>query len=494
MKDTKIYFPLFFFLLSNLSLKAQYEITSLSGDMYVAQGEEVWVRGAGGIELYGNSIIDNRGTIYITGNWKNDATTTGFVGNRPTGTLFLDGADQRILGARSTVFNNLTLAGTGVKFLDTDCANENILTLNDREFRLGTSKFTVRNPSVNAITRSVGFDDNSLSGFISARNGGYLARQMNSIDDYYFPMGDIVEGSPRYRPVIIRPSTSNSHRYGVRMANVDATTEGYNRGSKDTTICIVNPDFYHQIFRLEGSDSADVAFAFDNNADAIKQFMARWDGSMWRQIIPSVPVNTPGVLSYMNIFAWNDFSKNAFAMANKAAYANIISVNPPAPLVGIPVQFQAGPYPGQTYTWDFGDGTTYTDVTGNAVHTYTQPGIYIIKLYVRNEEGCEDVDEYKIEIPKTRRIYDPTGVTPNEDGVNDVFEIPFIGYDVARMSIFDRWGLLIREIETTTSPIIWDCKDKNGEYVPEDAYVYRIDATTPDGKVDTIVRTVTVIR
>lgn len=477
---------------SHFGIYAQYEITSLNGTFYVVQGEEVWVRGAGGIEIYGNSIFDNSGTIFITGNWKNDATTNGFVGNRPTGTLFLDGADQRILGSRSTVFNNLTLSGTGVKFLDTDGANENNLNLNDREFRLGTSKFTVRSTDVNAITRVVNFSDNSLSGFASARNGGYLARAMNSTNDYFFPMGDIVEGSPRYRPVIIRPSTSNPHTYGVRMANVDATTENYDRDSKDTTICIVNPDFYHQIFRIQGSDSADVSFAFDNNVDAVKQFMARWDGSIWRQIVPSIPSNTPGILSFMQIFSWNDFRRNAFAMANQAAHANIIAVNPTNPLVTIPVFFEAGFYNGQTYTWDFGDGTTGTGQ--NVQHVYNQPGIYEIKLTVVNEVGCEDVDFYKIEIPKIRRIYDPTGVTPNGDGVNDELVIPFVGYDAARMMIFDRWGLLIREIETKTSPIIWDCKDKNGNDVQEDAYVYRIDATTPDGQVDTIVSTVTVVR
>ncbi|GIV44387.1 MAG: hypothetical protein KatS3mg035_1510 [Bacteroidia bacterium] len=58
-------------------------------------------------------FLITRGTIYISGNWKNDAGTTGFVGNNPTGNLVLDGADQRILGNRSTVFNNLTLTGYG---------------------------------------------------------------------------------------------------------------------------------------------------------------------------------------------------------------------------------------------------------------------------------------------------------------------------------------------------------------------------------------------
>jgi len=492
MKNNKIYLAFILIAISNLSLMAQYEVTSLSGTIYVMKGEEVWVRGAGGIEIYGNSIFDNSGTIYISGNWKNDGSTNGFVGNRPTGTLFLDGSDQTILGTRSTVFNNLTLAGTGVKFLDVDCANENVLNLNDREFRLGTNKFTVRNTDVNAITRLVNFTDNSLSGFVSARNGGYLARNMNSTNDYFFPMGDIIQGSPRYRPVIIRPSTSNPHRYGVRMANVDATTENYDRDSKDTTICIVNPDFYHQIFRIQGSDPADLSFAFDNNADAIKQFMARWDGQIWRQIVPSIPANTPGILSFMNIFNWDDFKNNAFAMANEAAYANITAVNPSNPLVGIPVFFEAGFYTGQTYTWDFGDGSNGTG--RNVTHAYANPGFYTIKLTVVNEQGCEDVDFYKIEIPKIRRIYDPTGVTPNGDGVNDVFTVPIIGYDAARMIIFDRWGAVVKEIEMIGNKIEWDCTDKNGKIVQEDAYVYRIDATTPDGQVDTIVSTVTVFR
>ncbi len=492
MKNNRFYLAILVAWFSYSSVFAQYEVTSLNGTIYVSEGEEVYVRGAGGIEIYGNSIFDNRGTIFISGDWKNDANTDGFVGNRPTGKLFLDGGDQRILGNRSTVFNNLELSGSGVKFLLTDCANEDTLILNDREFRLGTNKFTVRSTNVNAIKRLVNFNENSFSGFVSARNGGYLARAMNTVDDYFFPMGDIVEGSPRYRPVIIRPNTNNPHIYGVRMANVDATTESYNRDSKDTTICIVNPDFYHQIFRVQGNDPADVAFAFDNDVDVIKQFMARWDGSIWRQIIPSVPANTPGILSYMNIIAWDDFRRNAFAMANQAAYANIVAVNPVNPLVGIPVTFEAGLHSGQTYTWNFGDGNT---ASGQSVtHTYTNPGVYTVQLTVVNEVGCEDTDVFKIEIPKTRRVYDPTGTTPNGDGINDVFTIPFIGYDAARMLIFDRWGVIVKEIETKTSPIIWDCTDKNGIPVPEDAYVYRIDATTPDGQVDTIISTVTVVR
>lgn len=40
----------------------------------------------------------------------------------------------------------------------------------------------------------------------------------------------------------------------------------------------------------------------------------------------------------------------------------------------------------KTWHWDFGDGTT--DVVQNPVHTYAQPGDYLVTLSVTNENGC----------------------------------------------------------------------------------------------------------
>lgn len=476
-------------------LQAQtFEVTNNGGQVYVMTGEEVWVRGLGSIENLGNGIFDNSGDIYISGDWKNEAPTLGFAGNRPTGRLILDGADQRLTGSRSTRYNNLILTGTGIKFLDVDSRCENVLDLNDREFRLDKNRFTVLDTTANAILRDAPMDDNSLSGFVSATNGGYLSREMDAVHDYWFPVGDIVQGSPRYRPVVIRPNTPGIQNYGVRMANVDATTENYDRTTKNDTICLVNPDFYHQIYRIKNNGEVDLLFGYDNNADQVKEFMAYW--KPWNPISPSIPlVGVGNQISLFEVNNWDDFSSNAFAMANQAPFVNITGVNPPDPKVTIPVEFSANST-GQNTVWDFGDGNTTTVSSGNStvIHTYVKPGSYLITVKTTNANGCEDIDQYKLEIPDIVRIYDPTGTTPNGDGVNDEFVIPFIGYDIARMSVYDRWGLLIKEIEVTTSPLIWDCTDKNGNPVPEDAYVYRIDATRPDGTVDTIVNTVTVIR
>lgn len=69
---------------------------------------------------------------------------------------------------------------------------------------------------------------------------------------------------------------------------------------------------------------------------------------------------------------------------------------------------------GSTYTWDFGDGTSSTDT--NAVHTYSAPGMYSVKL---KATGCTNTDS----LTKTSYIivYPPIGapqVTGNSACMN----------------------------------------------------------------------------
>jgi len=52
------------------------------------------------------------------------------------------------------------------------------------------------------------------------------------------------------------------------------------------------------------------------------------------------------------------------------------------------VQFQNTTSGGDSYLWNFGDGTTSTDV--NPTHTYTKAGIYDVTLIAFNSNGCGD--------------------------------------------------------------------------------------------------------
>jgi PKD repeat protein len=72
----------------------------------------------------------------------------------------------------------------------------------------------------------------------------------------------------------------------------------------------------------------------------------------------------------------------------------------------------AGPW---TFNWDFGDGNT--SILENPVHTYADPGTYMVKFYVNNGD-CIDSTGTSIVIHPRMPIAEfeepPSGCTPLE--------------------------------------------------------------------------------
>lgn len=67
------------------------------------------------------------------------------------------------------------------------------------------------------------------------------------------------------------------------------------------------------------------------------------------------------------------------------------------PASGLQVQFAAQTQAaGYTYFWDFGDGTTSTEM--NPAHTYSTVGTYEVNLTVRSPFGCGETDEQVVSI------------------------------------------------------------------------------------------------
>jgi gliding motility-associated-like protein len=72
----------------------------------------------------------------------------------------------------------------------------------------------------------------------------------------------------------------------------------------------------------------------------------------------------------------------------------------------------------------------------------------------------------------------PSGFTPNNDGKNDVWNIPGIeNFPGAIVEIFDRWGILVFRSEPGY-PKPWD-GTSNGKEAPMDAYYYVINLNKP---------------
>ncbi|MCW3076857.1 MAG: hypothetical protein JWO32_1466 [Bacteroidetes bacterium] len=100
-------------------------------------------------------------------------------------------------------------------------------------------------------------------------------------------------------------------------------------------------------------------------------------------------------------------------------------------------------------------------------------------ILAENEFGCKVTDEVCVEVITDFGVYIPNIITPNGDGLNDVFYV--YGYSITdvRVSIFDRWGerLFYSADQTVGWPGTYkgtDCKS--------DVYVYKIDYKGLDGK------------
>jgi gliding motility-associated-like protein len=147
---------------------------------------------------------------------------------------------------------------------------------------------------------------------------------------------------------------------------------------------------------------------------------------------------------------------------------------------------------GQTYLWNFGDGTTSDEM--NPKHIYTDSGKYTIGLKVWTEHQCVDsvIRDNAVHVLELSVIKFPSAFTPNMQGPgdgtynrndysNDVF-YPIVingGIQNYKMQIFNRWGVQI--FESNDISIGWDGYYK-GKLMSEDVYIYKVTGNYNSGK------------
>ncbi|MBQ0029770.1 MAG: T9SS type B sorting domain-containing protein, partial [Bacteroidales bacterium] len=100
------------------------------------------------------------------------------------------------------------------------------------------------------------------------------------------------------------------------------------------------------------------------------------------------------------------------------------------------------------------------DLSTYGLHTY----------YVRDLNGCVNSIDDTLKAPELKV---PAVITPNGDGVNDLFEVPGLAdaYPDAKVKIYDRWGKKIAEYEAADGA--WD-GTYNGKVMPSTDYWYEI--------------------
>ncbi len=134
--------------------------------------------------------------------------------------------------------------------------------------------------------------------------------------------------------------------------------------------------------------------------------------------------------------------------------------------------------------WNFGDSSSGSNnVSGlsSPSHTYTAAGIYCVELFVQNQVGCTDSINECITVTNDASIVIPNVFTPNGDGINDIFYITVIAVKDLECSVYDRWGLKVKEWNTIDGS--WDGRTKNGKIAPDGVYYYIVKANGLNGKV-----------
>jgi gliding motility-associated-like protein len=131
------------------------------------------------------------------------------------------------------------------------------------------------------------------------------------------------------------------------------------------------------------------------------------------------------------------------------------------------------------FTWEFGDGNT--SGLQNPSNTYFANGTYVVTEYASDAFGCVDSASVTIHINTVSNEITtliPNAISPNGDGKNDVWKLPFIKllYPQATVEIYNRWGQQIFYSSGYEFP--WD-GTYNGTQVTQGTYYYIINLNVP---------------
>ena len=120
-----------------------------------------------------------------------------------------------------------------------------------------------------------------------------------------------------------------------------------------------------------------------------------------------------------------------------------------------------------SFYWDFDDGTI-DSTTFAGPHTFTSWGDYNVTLHVQSNSGCSSEITHTVVIEQD--LVFPNVITPNGDGINDVFAIENLntninpedpdGYRNNRLMVYDRWGKKVYDAKN------YDTYANNGTIYP----------------------------
>ena len=122
-------------------------------------------------------------------------------------------------------------------------------------------------------------------------------------------------------------------------------------------------------------------------------------------------------------------------------------------------------------SYAMGNGDTVYEF--DKIYTYADTGSYVITQLLSNAYGCSDTAYINVRVDLGFKVFIPSCFTPNDDGVNDRFQV--YGEDIRDFSItiFNRWGQLLYSSYDMENG--WDGKTRlNENIIQGGSYIYNI--------------------
>lgn len=386
----------------------------------------------------------NDGTIHVDGQWTNNGTSPA-IGNND-GKVILTGGNQRIGGSHSTSFNNLELAGGGIKTLDVETlvgggyigVKQGQLILNDRHLLLNKQLLIINNPLTTAISRKTGMLLGETDPTVGYSKVQWNMRKASAGKNFVFPFGTL---DFLYIPLNI----------DIIGAGSQAADSGYVTVATYPTNALSIPNnrplpigvpHLNNRYKIENDlKSLDRFFVIAQGGYANKPTVnigfsyvdREWDGLLGG-INTLIEKEIHAARFDVSTGAWDYSKKGSTDVTNnnttsgnvsKISGAWVLHSYPNCPVpnftftnecYNVPILFsdssyiQAGAI--DTSVWEYENNELYSQ--NNLFHNFSSDGFFNVKRKVRGERGCWDSITKQVQIfppPTTSFTYVDTCLT-----------------------------------------------------------------------------------
>lgn len=316
-----------------------------------------------------NGEIDNQSALYVEGNWTNNAFNEAFR-SQGKGIVHLWGTTPTIGGQSITRFYDLRLEQHGTASATLDVYVDGFLRLNTQAFFVDTHTVYIYNTDLEAVTHRLG----TQWGYVSSEDQGGLYRATDSTAAYWYPVGSN-RGTPRFRPVRLRPNNSSPAAFQVGFVNDDPSTDSYDRSRRAYALCAIQPNYYHRIQRPISNTPAQVTLYYDAVIDGTWNALAQWTTAQrWDSTQAATAALNPtyNLNALTSIGFVQQFNPDPVALAERSPTVSLTAT--PDPICADEVATLTATSSGQSFDrYDFYVNGRLIQSTASATYTLTQP-------------------------------------------------------------------------------------------------------------------------